>query len=94
MERGLTKCVPEKVDRKLYSATLLVRLTMVTEAESVRLSSDLRWKRLSSPKDRSKRLREATRGGLWSGATSLYLIGIVCTPPCASDNGKYAEQGY
>ena len=30
--RGCRKCVPLKVDRKLYSATLLVRLAISTDA--------------------------------------------------------------
>jgi hypothetical protein len=31
---------------------------------------------------------------LRSGATSLYLVLIVCTQPSAYNHGKYAEQGY
>src|ERR1019366_6445861 len=49
-------------------------LTMVSDAERVRLSEVLRCSRLSSPTDRSNRLRGAMRAGLWS---SFWVLGEV-----------------
>ena len=48
---------------KLYNATLFATLMTVTRALHLNRSP---WKRLSSPRLRSKRLRGAMRFGLWS----------------------------
>src|SRR6185437_1254069 len=64
--RGGTKCVPLKVERKLYSATLLVKF--VTEKVALVLKRSA-WKRLSQPLDMSNRLRAAMRGGLRSSSS-------------------------
>src|SRR5713101_4033370 len=61
--RGVTKCVPLNVDRKLYTAVLLVRLMTVKRKLHLYRSP---WKRLSSPTDTSNRLRGLTRVGLRS----------------------------
>src|SRR5260370_26777278 len=67
--RGCRKCVPLKVDKKLYSATLLVRLAMSTDAV-MRLWPSV-WSRLSVPKPRLNTLRGFTRSGLWSSFSWL-----------------------
>ena len=68
--------MPEKVERKLYSAYLLVILTIVTEADRVRLSEVRRCRMLSSPKERSNRLRGAMREGLWSSFSALGAVRV------------------
>ncbi len=78
-DRGCKKCVPLNVDRKLYSATLLVTLVISTEAV-YRLAPSL-CKRLSVPMPRLMRLRGFTRLGLWS---SFCWLGKLPYPPCGS----------
>src|SRR5665647_657505 len=63
-DRGCRKWVPLKVDRKLYSATLLVRLA--TSSDPVNFSCRSVWNRLSLPKPKLKTCRGFTRSGLWS----------------------------
>src|SRR5262245_23311439 len=63
--RGATKCVPLNVDRKLYSATLFVRLMTLNRRRSLFLSVR---NRLSIPTPRSNRSRGATRDGLFRGS--------------------------
>src|SRR5580658_4789773 len=58
------KCVPLKVERKLYSATLLLAFSTVNR--SVQRGPDSLWNRLSVPTPISKRLCGFTRSGLWS----------------------------
>src|SRR5262249_34992471 len=60
--RGCRKCVPLKVDRKLYSATLFVRLAISTDAVTrVRFSE---CRRSSVPTARLNTFRGFTRSGL------------------------------
>ena len=56
--------MPLKVERKLYSATLLVRLAISSDA--VNFSRFSVWNRLSVPMPRLKTWRGFTRSGLWS----------------------------
>src|ERR1035441_5783986 len=63
-DRGCRKCVPLKVDRKLYRATLLVRLAISSDA--VNFSCFSVCNRLSLPMPRLNTLRGFTRSGLWS----------------------------
>src|SRR4051812_15903079 len=70
---GLTKCVPLKVERKLYSATLFVRFTALNLAVTLYLSV---WKRLSKPMPASNMCRGAIRGGFLS-SFSVPSAGII-----------------
>ena len=72
--RGCRKCVPLNVDRKLYSATLLVMLAMSKDA--VNFSCFSVWNRLSVPRPTLKTLRGFTRSGLWS-SFSVPVCGSV-----------------
>src|SRR5262245_44216360 len=64
--RGATKCVPLNVERKLYKATLSVRLITLKRKRSLFFSVR---SRLSTPTPRSNRWRGATRAGLLSGSS-------------------------
>src|SRR5205085_251119 len=63
--RGATKCVPLNVERKLYKASLFVRLMMLNRTRSLDLSPR---SKLSVPRPRSRRWRGATRLGLVNGS--------------------------
>src|ERR1051325_8047321 len=67
MVRGCRKWVPLNVDRKLYSATLLVMLPTSTDAVHFACFSE--WKRLSDPMPTLKTCRGLTRSGLWSSSS-------------------------
>ena len=61
--RGATKCVPEQVERKLKSATLLV--TFRASNRKVQRTRSV-WNRLSVPTPTLNRLRPRIRGGFVS----------------------------
>src|SRR2546430_15236278 len=62
---GATKWVPLNVERKLYKASVLVRLMMLNRRRSFDLSPR---SRLSVPIPTSNRCRGATRLGLFRGS--------------------------
>ena len=62
-DRGVMKCVPLKVDRKLYNATSFAKFN--TDNFSVNLTFSV-CRTLSSPMPRSRMLCGAMRGGLVS----------------------------
>src|SRR5437764_903994 len=74
--RGVTKCVPEKVDRKLYRPSLFATFRTLNRSLTFALVPP---NRLSLPNPRSTMCLGATRGGLFtsSSAPSAGITSLV-----------------